>query len=183
MSFVSVAEAARQAATDPKLAAIIGIVVGGMLTILGDVAIRLQVERRDFRRLRRALHLEIAQIYRICRERSAVNRQHGIPPQTPLSTVVWNQAVVSGELMRIRGHEQLMRLYQVIGDANYLSSQAPYYVLIANLAVEPTVRRSYADEVTTLTRDPYVRVLEEIDQLRQSPIGNLRPLRRLLESA
>lgn len=182
MSFATVMDAVHRAAADPLLAVVFGVVLGGALTIVGDVAIRLQVERRDFKRLRRALHLEISQVYRICRERSAVSRSQGIPPQTPLSTVVWNHVVVSGELMKIRGHQQLMRLYQVIGDANYLSSQAPYYVLVANLAVEPTVRRTYADEVTTLTRDPYERVLEEIDRLRQSPVRNLRPLRRLLEA-
>jgi hypothetical protein len=145
------------------VAALIGAVVGGLLTLAGDLGAREWSDRRRFRRLAESLRQEVEAITNDARIRQGAPSSAGLRLLPPLPVVIWDEFLALGLLGRLRPDQSdaLVQFYRAVHEANYMASQAPSFLLIANIAADDGVRRAFADEAQRITSEPYAAVEEQ----------------------
>jgi hypothetical protein len=143
------------------LVALLAAIVGGILTIGGDIATRLVFERRLKEALLRDVWREVDQLEELCKER--VRPSQGMRLLAPLPTGAWQAAKSSRALGRLAAEQRttLLQVYGKVEAANYLADQGATLFAIAQLADEEIVERLEI-EAHKLTSDPYQPVLDEI---------------------
>ena len=139
----------------PLLIALIGAVVGGALTIAGDVCLRVTVEARRFKALRATLIIEVSEILRRSVELGLVDAA-GIRVTAPLPDSAWRATLSAGGVERFdeRELQALLALYERVREANHLASQGHVLFALAQLASDDASGGLEA-EASRLTTEPF----------------------------
>lgn len=142
--------------------ALAGAVAGGLLTLLGDVGLRMWFGRLAFRSRLRSIEGELNQVAAEAAMRltpaSGVVRQ-----RAPLSSEAWRVLVASGDVSRLPSAQldALLDCYRKVETANYLSAQALPYLQIANLSTNPEVQRAYQEQARVVATEPFRELATE----------------------
>jgi len=152
---------------DGWLIAVVGAIVGGVLTISGDVVTRILFSRKRFDGLLNSLREEVIIISKEARARIAGGDAVGAPSiNPPLPTQAWTVIVATGELRRMKESSlnEIETLYRCVESANHVAGQAMILLQIAELSSNEKVRSAYREEARRATVEPFRKVVDEVEQ-------------------
>jgi hypothetical protein len=143
-------------------------VVGATLGAILGAALALRVQRhlaskaakaRNESRLK-AVRLELDTIAVEAARRREPETGGGIRREAPLPLDAWRMLITSSELEQLNDAalEELARYYRLVQAANYLSAQAPTYILIATTARDAAVTEAYMAQARQVTTEPFAEL-------------------------
>jgi hypothetical protein len=136
-------------------------VVGGLLTLSGDLGVRRWSERSRFKSSMRAIESEVVLVENEAQTRIEPPVSGAISQSAPLPSSAWQTLVAGGLLTRIDTSDLgiLVGFYRAVETANYLAAQAPLFIQTANLSDRDDVQRLFEEEARRLTSAPFVDVV------------------------
>jgi hypothetical protein len=140
---------------DDVAVALLLVLLGAALALLGDRFLEHKRDKRNLAQWLRILRDEIHTIEDEAARRAALPPAGGLRNEPPLPTEAWRAVIISGGLANVKRRETLIALYRGVDAANYLVSQVPTYLAIANLASDPDVREAFAAEAQRVASAPF----------------------------
>ena len=143
-----------------------GAIVGGALTIAGDVSARLYFDRKRSADLQRSVEDEVAWVTEESRAREE-EVSGGVGLRPPLPTAAWEAYVASGLLSRMAADKRagFLEFYRRVGQANALIGSAVAFLGMSH-AAEGEAAAALQREAVRLTTEPFASVREAGDALR-----------------
>jgi hypothetical protein len=148
------------------IVALASAVVGGLLTISGDVALRAWGEGRRTEQLIAAVYGEVGIISAEADRRREPAPGGGVALNSPLPTTAWTSLVASGRMGRLAEDERahLFDLYRTVEQANYLAAQVPLLLATAQ-SQEADGASWFHQEARRLATTPYPPIVGKATKL------------------
>lgn len=143
------------------IGAAFGAVLGGSLTISGDICLRSWSERRKFEQLLRTLTFEIDLIVEEATRRDALYTKDIVRVQSPLPVQCWELFLSAGvsSHLGIERSAHIANFYMLVQRVNYLTGLIPMMVSVS-VSEDSALGRSFLEQARQFGSVPLGELLE-----------------------
>jgi hypothetical protein len=139
--------------------ALVSAVVGGALTIAGDIILRSWSDRTAYLDLRRSLNEELSIIF----AESEARAQRGsleLHVEAPLPLGVWHAMLLSGHARRLGAMSLtlLSKFYRTVEATNQQAAQVPLLLQTSTLSDKQEAQVAFRREAERLSSEPFAEV-------------------------
>ena len=158
-------------------------VLGGVLTLAGELFFRVRDEKSTFRDGKTQLIVELRTIFRECERRASL--ASGVFPavalEAPLPRSAWTTLLLSGQLRRLKASqvESLNTFYRDVDSANARASLVPMLLQTVALSQQAEVRASFTEEAHRVSTAPYGELKDrraELEEVLGEALKLCRPM-------